>query len=196
MQTGVRFSQALGPFSTQGKERVEGGQTSTRRCLQQPAPKPDPGTTSSLHQWKKFPLSAHLSKQIKHWDGGASFCFIFFSRMNRKKNTAWGNFKRTTQSDNVNVVLNSEKEHAGCEPKPTSEVNSWNYLAYSKSANTVFNEEGQEIKRRETRKQEDERERWTEREKSVKKGRQKEIKNATTGFKSMPQRVNNRRRDH
>ena len=59
----------------------------------------------------------------------------------------------------MNVALNSEKEHAGCELKPTSEVNSWNYLAYSKSSNTIFNEKGQAIKRREARKQEDERKR-------------------------------------
>ena len=92
-------------------------------------------------------------------------------------------------------VVNSEKEDAGCEVTPTSEVNSWNHLACSKSSDTIFKEKRRQSKgeRPENKKMKG---RDEQREKSVKKGRQKKIKNATTGFKSMLQTVNNRSCNH
>lgn len=58
----------------------------------------------------------------------------------------------------MDVVLKSEKEPpAGCELQRTSDVNSWNLLAYSKSSNTILTEEGWETDGRETAKHEDER---------------------------------------
>ena len=60
--------------------------------------------------------------------------------------TTRSNFKRTAQYDNVNVVLNSEKDGPACELQQTSEVNSRNYLAYSESLNKIFSERGQRSK--------------------------------------------------
>lgn len=50
--------------------------------------------------------------------------------MNKKENYN-KHFRRTAQYNNVNVVLNSEKERPARERQQTSEVNSRNYLAYS-----------------------------------------------------------------
>ena len=78
--------------------------------------------------------------------GALSFLsFIFFSRMNKKENYNQ-HFRRTAQCNNVNVVLNSEKERPAREWQQTSEVNSRNYLAYSEHQNSIFSEKGQRSK--------------------------------------------------